>query len=105
MQARQGSTHAKRKCLGVRSITSRNSATSASGLFNDAKPAALARVDDIRSLLHGHKFYMRERAIRVFFVLEEEVISLHVEGIVGMLTDSEWLVRDVLSCLNRIRMQ
>jgi HEAT repeat protein len=76
----------------VCALTYRNSATP--GSLKDVKPAALARVDAIRTLLHGHKFYVRERAIRVFFVLEEEVISFHVKGIVGMLTDDEFLVRE-----------
>jgi HEAT repeat protein len=76
----------------VCALTSRNSASPASP--KDVKPAVLARVYAIRSLLHGHKLDIRERAMRVFFVLEEEMISFHVKGIVKMLTDSEWLVRD-----------
>ena len=80
----------------VCALTYHNSVTPASGLLMNVKPAALARVDAIRSLLHGYKFtfYTRERAMRVFFVLEEEVITFHAEGIAGMLTDSEWLVPD-----------
>jgi hypothetical protein len=78
----------------VCALTYYNSDTCASGLLKPMKPAAVARVDAILRELHGHKLSMRERAVRVFFVLGEEVISFHAEGIVGMLTDPEWSVQD-----------
>ena len=78
----------------VCALTYYKSDTCASGLLKKVKPAALARVEDILRELHGHQLSMRERAVRLFFVLDEEMISFHTEGIVGMLTDPNPRVQD-----------